>query len=323
VARIDRRRFVAAATAALATPLVARAADAQSTPAALTPVRVVGAPNDDLTAIVYAWKSGMYQKAGLDVSVAKSNSGAAGAVAVAGGAADIGKASTTSIFDAHIRGVPFTLVAPASDYDSKIPYGGFLFAANSPIKTGKDAEGQTVAVASLASLGHVAFAAWVEQHGGDPKLVKFVEIPFPAVPPALDQNRIVAGETTQPTQGAAVARGFGYKPIYDALGPRFAGSVIYSTRDFSTKNPAAMRAFVKTTYESARYCNANPTASEQIMADFIGVPLDVMQKVPRVELGYELVLSQVQSIIDAAAKYEIIAHGFPARELVDPNVSFR
>jgi NitT/TauT family transport system substrate-binding protein len=304
-------------------PLVARAADAQSTAAPLTPVRVVGAPNDDLTAIIYAWKSGMYQKAGLDVSVAKSNSGAAGAVAVAGGAADIGKASTTSIFDAHLRGIPFTLVGPASVYDTKVPYGGFLFAPNSPIKTGKDAEGQTVAVASLSSLGHVAFAAWVEQHGGDPKLVKFVEIPFPAVPPALDQGRIIAGETTQPTQGAAVAHGYGYRPIYDAIAPRFAGSVLYSTQDFSTKNPAVMRAFVKTTYDAARYCNANPTATEQLMADWIGVPLEVMQKVPRVELGYELVLAQVQLVIDAAAKYGVLARGFPARELVDPNVSAR
>jgi len=323
MAAFDRRRFVVAGTAAATLPLVARAARAQSTSAPPTPVRVVGAPNDDLTAIVYAWKSGMYEKAGLDVSVAKTNSGAAGAVAVAGGAADIGKASTTSIFDAHIRGVPFTLVAPASDYDSRVPYGGFLFAPSSSIKTGKDAEGQTVAVASLASLGHVAFAAWVEQHGGDPKLVKFVEIPFPAVPAALDQGRIVAGETTQPTQGAAVSHGYGYKPIYDAIAPHFAGSVLYSTRDFSTRNPAAMRAFVKATYDAARYCNANATATEQMMADWVGVPLDVMQKVPRVELGYELVLAQVQPVIDAAAKYGVLAHGFPAQELVDPNVSFR
>jgi alkanesulfonate monooxygenase SsuD/methylene tetrahydromethanopterin reductase-like flavin-dependent oxidoreductase (luciferase family) len=45
--------------------------------------------------------------------------------------------------------------------------------------------------------------------------------------------------------------------------------------------------------------------------------LEVLQKVPRVALGTSLVLSQVRSPIDAAATYGTLAHGFPARELVD------
>ena len=306
--------------AAGAVSLAGRDARAQT---ALVPVKAGGSPNDDLTAIVYAWKSGLYQKAGLDVSVEKANSGAAAAAAVAAGAFDIGKSSTSSIFDAHLRGVPFTLLGPASDYDSKVPYGGFLFAPNSTFKSGKDAEGQTVGVASLSSLGRVAFAAWVEQHGGDPKAVKFVEIPIPAVPPALDQQRIIAGETSQPTQAGAMSRGYRFMPIYDAISLHFAGSVLYTTRDFSAKNPSAVRTFMKVTYDSARFCNANPTATLQMMAEWIGVPLEVMQKTPRVELGSELVLAQVQSAIDAAAKYGTIPHGFPVREIVDANVSAR
>ncbi len=289
----------------------------------LTPVKVGGSPNDDLTAIVYAQKTGLYQKAGLDVGIEKSNSGAAAAVAVASGAYDIAKSSTSTIFDAHLRGVPFTVLGPAADYDSKAPYGGFLFAPGSPFKSGKDAEGQTVGVSSLSSVGRVAFAAWVEQHGGDPKAVKFVEIPFPAVAPALDQQRIIAGETTQPMQEAGIDKGYRFIPIFSAIALHFSGSVIYTTKSFSAQHSDAVRTFMKVTYDSARICNANPPATLQMMAEFIGVPIEVMQKTPRVQLGTELVVAQVQSLVDAAAKYGVLARAFPARELVDANVSFR
>jgi NitT/TauT family transport system substrate-binding protein len=316
-----RRRFLASSAAALfATPLLARGANAQVAP---TPIKVASSPNDDLTAIVYASKSGMYQKAGLDVTIEKSSSGAAVAAAVAAGAFDIGKSSTSTIFDAHLRGVPFTILGPAADYDSKAPYGGFLFAPGSTFKGGKDAEGQTVAVSSLSSVGRVAFAAWVDQHGGDSRAVKFVEIPFPAVPPALDQQRIIAGETTQPTQQLAIAKGYRYVPIFSAVALHFSGAVIFSTKTFSAAHPEAVRTFMKVTYDSARYCNSHPEATLQMMSDFNGVPLEVMQKTPRVILGTELVASEVQSLIDAAAKCGVLPHAFPARELIDANVVFR
>jgi NitT/TauT family transport system substrate-binding protein len=317
----SRASFLTSASAALlAGPLRAGIAGAQTV---LTPVKFGGSPNDDLTAIVYAQRMGLYQKAGLDVTVEKSSSGSAAAAAVAADAFNIGKSSTSTIFDAHLRGVPFTILGPAADYDSNAPYGGFLFSPGSPFKTGKDAEGQTVGVSSLSSVGRVAFAAWVEQHGGDSKAVKFVEIPFPAVPPALDQQRILAGETTQPTQEAAISKGYRFVPIFSAIALHFSGSIIYTTKTFSSTHPDAVRTFMKVTYESARICNANPAGTLQMMSDFTGVPLAVMQKTPRVQLGTELVVAQVQSLIDAAAKYGALLRGFAARELVDANVSYR
>ncbi len=316
---MQRRRFLATTMGVAATVALARPARAQT----LTTVHVGGSPNDDLTSIVYAQKMGLYQRAGLEVVIEKSTSGAAAAAAVAAGAFDIAKSSTSSIFDAHIRGVPFTLLGPSANYDNRAPYGGFLLASGSLLRNGKEAEGQTVSVASLSSVGRVAFAAWVEQRGGDPKAVKFVEVPIPAVPAALDQKRILAGETSQPTQASAIANGYRFLAAYDAIALQFAASVLYTTKDYSAKNPGVIRAFMKVTYDSARICNGKPDSTLQMMSDFTGVSLEVMQKTPRVGLGTELILAQVQSPIDAAAKYGVLAHGFPARELVDVNVTFR
>lgn len=317
---IDRSRFLTAGAAAAGVVLAPQLVRAQS---GTTAIRVGGSPNDDMMAVVYAARTGMYSRAGLEVTVEKANSGSAAAAAVAAGAFDIGKSSISSIFDAHVKGIPFTMIAPAAIYDSKSPYGGFLVSSSSTLRTGKDAEGQIVAVASLGSIGRVAFAGWVERSGGDPKAVKFVEVPIPAVPAALDAKRIVAGETSQPVQESAIVGGYRFIPAYDVIAPQFAVAVFYTTKDFSAKHPDALRAFVRVTYEAARAVNGHSDLTTKMMSDYTGVSLDILQKTPRVALGTELLLSQVQSPIDAAVKYGVLAKGFPAREIVDANVTAR
>lgn len=314
-------RARAIATAAAAVVLAPSALRAQTN---LLPLRVGGTPNDDMTPVVYAKNAGIFAKNGLDVDLEKSSSGAAAAAAVAGGAYDVAKSSITSIFDAHEKGIGFTALTPAGIYDSRDPYGGFLIAANAPMKTGKDYNGTTVGVASLGSIGRVAMAAWVDKNGGDPSTIKFVEIPFTAVTAAIDAGRIVAGETAHPTQAAAIATGrYKLMPAYDAIALRYIGAVYYTTRDFSLGHAAAIKAFVKSFYEAVAATNGHPELTAKMMSDFSGVVLDTYQKMPRVLAGTELVLAQIQPTIDATAKYGALKKSFPARELVDPNVTAR
>jgi NitT/TauT family transport system substrate-binding protein len=312
----NRRSFIAqlSAVAASASALSPVAVRAQ---AKLTPIRICGSAADDMSAALYAQQTKMFEKAGLEVTIDKINSGSAAAAAIASGTYDIAKSSITSIFDAHVKGIPFTVLAPAALYDKTNPYGGMVIAGNSTLKLDKDAEGQTLGVASLTSIGRVAAAAWIEQHGGDLSKVKFVEIPIPTVTAALDQKRIAAGECGQPALANAVASGYKYIPAYDAIAPRFALSVYYTTRDFSAKNPEALRTFVRVLYDAGKQVMAKPQIAAKMTADFIGIPIEVLEKMPHVILGTELVLSQVQSTIDAAAKYGTLKASFPAREIID------
>lgn len=235
-------------------------ARAQSRP--LLHIRLAGSPNDDMTSVVYAQKSGMFERAGLDVSVEKTPSGSAAATGVAGGAYDVGKASISSIFDAHEHGIPFTIVAPGGIYTSKEPYGGILLTKSAALKTGKDAEGKTFSVASLSSIGRVALAAWIAGNGGDLGAVKFVELPFSAVAGAIDQQRILGGEVGQPVQAESLATGrFGFLPAYDAIAPEFYVSVFFTTREFSAKHPDALRSLARVLYDAGRYANEHPAAT--------------------------------------------------------------
>lgn len=312
---IDRQRFIAASAAvAVAVPTIVRAQPALGT------LRIGGSPNDDMTPVVYGKQAGIFSKYGLDVDIQKTSSGSAAAAAVAGRTFDIAKSSITTIFAAHDKGVPFSILTPAALYDNREPAGGFLIAKDSPLKTGADYNGQTFGVASLESLGRPALAKWVDLHGGDASSLKFVELPFPQVPAAIEQGRVAGGETAPPMQSEALATGkFTFVPAYGAIAPVYVAAVYYTLRDTSRERPDAIKAFVKAFYEAVRFTNTHHPATAPLMAQFTGIPLSDYLKLERIQAGPELKLAQIQPTIDASAKYGTLQHDFPAQDIIDVN----
>src|SRR5215469_16938963 len=96
---------LAAGIAALAFMLTSVA----SAQPALTTVKVGLVPSDDITPVLYAVRSGMFKKVGLDVQLFPASSGTAVAQAVIGGSYEIGKSSLVSLMNAHLRGLPLYL----------------------------------------------------------------------------------------------------------------------------------------------------------------------------------------------------------------------
>ena len=287
-------------------------------------VRLGGTPNDDMTPVVYAQRTGMFDRAGLDVVLEKGLNGSAVAAAIVGGSYDIGKSVVSALLDAHEKGIPFRIIAPSSIEDVDRPYGGMIYLHDVTVKSGKDLEGQTIAVSSLGSIGRIAVPAWIDQHGGDGSTVKFVEVPFSAIAAAIEQHRAFAGEVTYPNLGAAMATGhFNFIPIYGAIARRFIGGVFYTTQSYAAAHPDVIRTFARVYYQAARYTNAHPEATVQMMAEFTNVPPDVMATLRRVQSAVALDLGQLQPTIDLYAKYGVLKKAFPARELVDPDVPLR
>lgn len=319
---VKRSQFIqtTAALSALTSlgPLTgARAAD-------LKPLRVAVAPSDGVTSVLYAKQAGLFEKAGLNVSLDIQRNGAAVAAAILSNAYDIGNSSVSSVFVAHAKGLPFTLIAPAGVYDAKVPYSGALVAKNSPLKLDKDADGLTFGVASLSDIGHDAFCAYVDQHGGDPTSLKFVEIPFSIAAESVEQKRVAAAETVTPTMTTALDTGnFRLIPIYDAIASLYLVSGWITSRQFSSTNPEVVRAFARVVADAAKFCNTHHQATAGLVAQFTSIPVSDVLRMPRATQGVQLDPAQIQPAIDAAAKYGSIKAPFPALELIDPVVAGR
>jgi len=248
--------------------------------------------------------------------------GAAVAAGIASGALDIGNTSVTTLLLAHEKGLPFSIVAGASLHDPRLSINdGALVLKDSPLVLGADANNAVIGVVSLSGMGHDAFCSWVDQHGGDPSSIRFVEIPFSAGAGALEEHRVIATEASEPTMAAALDTGkFRTIPTYNAIGSVFAVGVWFTNKDFSAKNPEIVRMFARVVATVAPYANTHHAETAQIMSGFTGIPLDVMLRMPRSVMAAKFDPSLIQPAITAAAKYGLLKKSFAARELIDPNV---
>jgi NitT/TauT family transport system substrate-binding protein len=289
---------------------------------ALTPVRVGVLPNGDMIALLYGVRSGMFAKAGLDVQIDRSSpNGSTVAAAVSSGAYDIGKGSLTAIMDAHLRGVPFTVIGSAAVYESKSPYVGMIVPKDSPIHQVSDFKSGVVGVNFLHDLSELALDKALGDAGGSTKDLQYTEIPMTAVLPAVESHRVLAAVASDPLLSQALDSGkVRLIPIYNTFGSSFSFSIFFTTKDYAAKHVAAIKAFTRVLAESARYTNTHRDELAPMLSDFSGIPLTVLTHMPWVTNGTGVDTASIQMLIDTAAKYKFISRRFSALEIIDPDV---
>ena len=187
-------RQLAVRAVAIAALLLGCAPLALAQPSTPASIRFIAAPGDDLLGFWYAQNAGLFEKAGLSIVFEKASSGAAVTPAIVGGAADIGRTSINSLIAAHVRNIPFVLIAPAAIHQKqKSVNSGVLVAANAPFKSVLDLQGKTISSTELGSIGSIGLRALIDSQGGDSSTLHWVELPAGAISAALQQGRIDAG----------------------------------------------------------------------------------------------------------------------------------
>ena len=286
----------------------------------LTTIHVASISNDTCSAILYGMKLGLFQKAGFTVDFSPMNSGAAAAAAVAGGAAEFGQSSMGTLVDAHARNIPFTLIAAGSLVTSDNIYAATLVRKDSPLKTGADLNGKTFAVSAIKDQNQLAAMAWADQHGGDSKTIKFIELPAPATIPAIEDGRVDAGNVGTPTLTIALDAGKTriLANIFDAIGKRFANAGWFTTTDYAKANPEIVTRFASVMRQANVAANAHHAETAALLAEYFKGDPKVYARMTRVQFAEYLDARDIQPLIDVAAKYKSIDHAFPAQEMISP-----
>lgn len=266
----------------------------------------------------YASYNGFFTQAGLNVQFQTFNNGSLIATAVAGGSLDVGLADLVSVTSAHARGLPFVYIAPGLLATTKDPTMGVIVPAASPIRTAAEIDGKAMAVSGVRNIAQVAAEAWMDHNGGDAKTVKFVEIPFPTLLPALAQGRVQVAFASEPW--LTLALDAGYRVIYldeRPLAPEFMQSGWLTTREWVRTHHEAAARFVAVMRETARWANAHPIQAGQILAKYTGIRLSVAQRMHKGTFSVGFRPELVQPVVDAAVEYGILDQPFPARELFE------
>src|SRR5665213_3638718 len=160
----------------------------------LTTIRIVDAGQDVDAQAFYAQDLGFFKKDGInaEITLLRKGGGAASVAAIAGGAADIGEGDILSAANAHQRGIPIVLLAPSGIFRATAPTTEVIVAKNSPIQSGKDLEGKSIALISPEGPSRIATNLWLESSGAALATVSFIELPAVDMAANVERGTVAA-----------------------------------------------------------------------------------------------------------------------------------
>jgi len=309
------RRAVLAAGATLVLPRIAVAQ-------ALKPVAVGSVIAEDSVPCWYAVTSGMFRRAGLDVTYQKVSNGSASATGIATGTFNVGNTNAMAAINAHVHGVPLTIIGSSGLYGGQPHFQAVISLKDAPFQTAAECNGKTLGTTSVRDINSMVFLNWMDKNGGDSKSLKVVEVPYSAILPALEQGRIDVGTTLQPFLNQALATGKAriFCDNYTSVG-RCVTSVYVANSSWADANPETVRTFVRVLREAQVWANAHHPETAQIMSTESGVEVSAITSGGREDFDPGFAEPRdFQSIIDVAVKYGALDKRIDAQELISPTV---
>lgn len=285
-----------------------------------TRTSIVLAPiaSTDMAEAFYAVQSGMFERAGLDVTIVQAPTGAAAVTSVLGGAAQIGYTNSLGATIAHGKGIPIVLLAPGALYRTAIPHAVLLVPADSALKTPRDLEGRTVAVAGLHDLLGISVVTWLDKNGIDPGKVKFVEMPPATMQAALEAKRIDAAASYEPFLSAATRAGSArvFAKPYDAIGLSFLTGAWFALAPWVNEHKAAAITFARVLDQSSQYVNGHYDELTPLIASFTKLPPETLRSMVKLYTPPGLTAAALQPVVDVAARAHEIPASFPAGDMI-------
>ena len=284
-------------------------------------IRVAAIPIIGAAEPAIAKELGFFSKAGLDVDIQAMQGSAAIASAVVAGAADVGFSAVDTLIAAHQKGIALVIIAPSSEYLSTLPANDAVIVvpANSTARQAKDLNGKTIAVNSLTGIANLSTRVWIDQNGGDSTTVKFVEVPFSAMPVAIESARVDAVQVTEPFIAATAKNGrLLADHVNAAVAKRFLITAWFSTPQWAAAHAAAVRGFAAAIRETALWANqaSNAAKRTEILARYTKIDPAVIATMIPPHYGDQLMPATIQPLVDVTAKYNKFAP-FAAQELLN------
>jgi NitT/TauT family transport system substrate-binding protein len=282
-----------------------------------TTLRVAVSPIEAAAEVYYAQDMGFFAKAGVAADIQSMQGSSLIVAAIVSNTVDIGFDTLDTLAEQHLKGIPLVVIAPTHDYLSPatIRTQALVLPANSPIQQAKDLDGKTIAVSTLHSLADIGARVWIDQNGGDSSTVKFIEVPFPAIPGALDAGRVDGAWVVEPFISVARKNNRVLAYGFDGISKHFTVGAWVATRQWANDHPDLVSRFAGVIHDTAVWANKNPQKSGEILAKYTKIDPAVISTMARVRYAEQLAPALMQPLIDAAAKYNGFK-AFPAQELV-------
>ena len=285
----------------------------------MTTIRVIGPPNDGYKAVYYGVKAGIFAKYGLNVETSLVNNGAVAAAALSAGAAEVAYTNLLTVLLAKQHAVPMQFIAPAVMLDKKTRFTMALVLKGSPIASGRDMNGKTIASSGIHDINTAVFYAWIDKTGGDSSTTREIEVPASAGAQFLEEHRADVVLLNEPAVSQALASGEVQALVnpYAALGTvEAAGFAVMAPA--VEKNPDIYSRFARAMHEASAYTNSHLAETVDLVAAYSGAtPDQIAHSVRNVDPPY-LDPRILQPLSDVCAKYGLIDKPIATADIISP-----
>ena len=157
-----------------------------------------------------------------------------------------------------------------------------------------------------------------QQNGVDPSTLKFLELPASATLAAMEQGRVVGSTIYEPMLSAATSTGKcpDHWESLRCIGKHFAGGLLIANASWIAEHRDLVDRFLRVMQTAGAYVHAHEDELGPMLAAYTGVDPASITKTHHEGRGVAITPADLQPVIDAAAKYKVIAAPFPASELI-------
>ncbi|MFB0835302.1 ABC transporter substrate-binding protein [Arthrobacter halodurans] len=286
------------------------AAESPGSGGALESVTLGLIPITDVAPVYLGIQQGYFRDAGIDLTVQMAQGGAAILPAVMTGDFLFGYSNVVSLLIAADKGLPIAVVSNGSS-STNTPGEDVTEVAALPasgISGPLDLVGKTVAVNALNNFADVTIRNSVERAGGDPDGVKFVEMPYPNMPAALERGDVDAAWTTEPFRTQILDAGgrIVASPMTD-LAEDFDSAYYFTSRATLEEKPELVAGFRDALARSFTYAMEHEDEVRAIVQDYAKVTPELAETVVMSVWTPRINRDALAALGSAAAQYGVLS----------------
>jgi NitT/TauT family transport system substrate-binding protein len=271
-------------------------------------VRVAALPIAETGALWAAIDEGIFAKHGINIEIVPAQGGAQAIPALLSGDIQFAIGQPFGPFRADAQDLGVVIIG---DYADSLATGKDVNAVvalnSSGIDGPADLAGKNVSVNSLGAAGDVTIMKAVEDAGGDPMSITFVEAPFPEVPAQLDAGNIDAGWVPDPFM-SIVAGGEGHIVVhpYQATIPGLSVLTNITLQETIDSNPQLVAQYSAAMKEALEWAAGNEDAVRAALVTNLEIPEEAAAGITLPTFTFDLNVDNLKQLADLAVGYGVL-----------------
>ena len=274
----------------------------------LTNVRVAALPIAETGALWGAIDAGIFEEHGLEVEIVPAQGGAQAIPALLSGDIQFAIGQPFGPFRADGQDLGVVIIGNYADsLEEGKDVNAVVSLADSGITGPADLAGKRVSVNSLGAAGDVTIMKAVEDAGGDPATIEFVEVGFPDAQAQLEAGNIDAAWVPDPFMSRIVDGG-GNLVVhpYQATIPGLSLLTNITTQELIDSDPELVSDFAAAMTEALDWATANEDAVRAAISTNMEIPEEAAAGITLPTFTSEITVSDLEELAALAVEFGVL-----------------